>query len=275
MGFAWSAQAQSTSNESLSLQACQGDTIVFGFNITSPFTIGNTFSVEMSDASGNFAGNFVSINALLAYGVSSGNEIDVLVPDNTTQGVYKFRMISSNPVVISDTISNVIIGANPQTGFSAYNWFDKAGELTFCEGDTALLVVDAPPTGQSYTYQWLNGGAPIAGETGDTLFVIASGTYGVEVSSNLCDATSMDTIVNSYIPPAAVFAQGGAGINFVGIDSIRMCKGTIATLEHLGFPGPGILGFKYQWLKDDSVNIFGQPVIYPLVNDTLSSITVD
>ena len=115
MGFAWSAQAQSTSNESLSLQACQGDTIVFGFNITSPFNIGNTFSVEMSDASGNFAGNFVSINALLAYGVSSGNEIDVLVPDNTTQGVYKFRMISSNPVVISDTISNVIIGANPET----------------------------------------------------------------------------------------------------------------------------------------------------------------
>ena len=275
LGFSWSGFAQSTSNESLSLQACQGDTIVFGFNITSPFNIGNTFSVEMSDASGNFAGNFVSINALLAYGVSAGNEIDVLVPDNTTQGVYKFRMISSNPVAISDTIDNVIIGANPQTGFSAYNWFDKAGELTFCEGDTALLVVDAPPIGQSYTYQWLNGGAPIAGETGDTLFVIASGTYGVEVSSNLCDATSMDTVVNSYIPPAAVFAQGGAGINFVGIDSIRMCKGTIATLEHLGFPGPGILGFKYQWLKDDSVNIFGQPVIYPLLNDTLSSITVD
>ena len=113
LGFSWSGFAQSTSNESLSLQACQGDTIVFGFNITSPFNIGNTFSVEMSDASGNFAGNFVSINALLAYGVSAGNEIDVLVPDNTTQGVYKFRMISSNPVAISDTISNVIIGANP------------------------------------------------------------------------------------------------------------------------------------------------------------------
>ena len=73
LGFSWSGFAQSTSNESLSLQACQGDTIVFGFNITSPFNIGNTFSVEMSDASGNFAGNFVSTNALLAYGVSVGN----------------------------------------------------------------------------------------------------------------------------------------------------------------------------------------------------------
>ena len=116
-GFVCSGYAQSTSNESLSLQACQADTIVLSFDITSPFNIGNTFSVEMSDASGNFTGNFVSTNALLAYGVSVGNEIDVLIPDNTTQGLYKFRMISSNPVLISDTIPNVIIGANPTNRF--------------------------------------------------------------------------------------------------------------------------------------------------------------
>ncbi len=275
LGFSWSGFAQSTSNESLSLQACQGDTIVFGFNITSPFNIGNTFSVEMSDASGNFAGNFVSINALLAYGVSAGNEIDVLVPDNTTQGVYKFRMISSNPVAISDTISNVIIGANPETAITAFNWFDKAGEITFCEGDTALLVANQPPAGQSYTYQWLIGGGPMAGETDDTLLVIASGTYAIEVSSNLCDATSNDTIVNSYTPPTDIYALNGAGVNYVGMDSIRMCYGTVATLEYFAFPSPGITDYKYRWLKDDSTNIFGQPVIYALPNDTLNTINVD
>ncbi len=275
LGFSWSGFAQSTSNESLSLQACQGDTIVFGFNITSPFNIGNTFSVEMSDASGNFTGNFVSINALLAYGVSAGNEIDVLVPDNTTQGVYKFRMISSNPVAISDTISNVIIGANPETAITAFNWFDKAGEITFCEGDTALLVANQPPAGQSYTYQWLIGGGPMAGETDDTLLVIASGTYAIEVSSNLCDATSNDTIVNSYTPPTDIYALSGAGVNYVGMDSIRMCYGTVATLEYFAFPSPGITDYKYRWLKDDSTNIFGQPVIYALPNDTLNTINVD
>lgn len=275
LGFSWSSFAQSTSNESLSLQACQGDTIVFGFNITSPFNIGNTFSVEMSDASGNFAGNFVSTNALLAYGVSVGNEIDVLVPDNTPQGLYKFRMISSNPVVISDTISNVIIGANPETAITAFNWFDKAGEITFCEGDTALLVVNQPPAGQSYTYQWLIGGGPMAGEIDDTLLVIASGTYAIEVSSNLCDATSNDTIVNSYTPPTDIYALSGAGVNYVGMDSIRMCYGTVATLEYFAFPSPGITDYKYRWLKDDSTNIFGQPVIYGLPNDTLNTINVD
>ena len=273
--FAASSYGQSTANASLSLQACQGDTIVFSFDITSPYNVGNTFSVEMSNSSGAFAGNFVSVSPLLAYGVSSGNDIDVLIPDNTAQGVYSFRLVSSNPVRISDTISNVIIGANPNTGIVAYNWWDKNGVITFCEGDTAILVANAPPAGQSYTYQWLQGGAPMAGETDDSLLVIASGAYAIEVSSNLCDATSNDTIANTYSPGAEVFANGGAGISYIGIDSIQMCEGTIATLEHFSFPSPGITGYKYQWLKDDSVNIFGQPVMYPLIGDTLPTIDVD
>ena len=86
--FAANSFAQSTANASLSLQACQGDSIVFSFDIASPYNVGNTFSVEMSNSSGAFAGNFVSISPLLAYGISTSNDIDVLVPDNTTQGVY-------------------------------------------------------------------------------------------------------------------------------------------------------------------------------------------
>ncbi len=269
-----SAFSQSTTTPTISLQACQGDSLIMAFDITSPFNVGNTFSVEMSDNTGSFNGTFVSISPLLAYGVSTGNEIDVLIPDNTPQGVYKFRMVSSNPVVISDTISNVIIGANPTTAIAAYNWFDKAGEITFCEGDTALLVANQAPTGQSYTYQWLSGGGAIAGETNDTLFVTASGTYAIEVSSNLCDATSNDTIVNSYQPGTEVFANSGAGINYIGMDSIRMCEGTVATLEYFAFPSPGILGYEFNWLKADSVDIFGDTVWY-YTGDTTAAIDVD
>ncbi|MEZ7825219.1 MAG: hypothetical protein QMB18_03110, partial [Schleiferiaceae bacterium] len=53
-----SMNGQSTTNESISLQACQGDSIVFGFDISSPFNVGNTFSVEISNGSGNFSGSF-------------------------------------------------------------------------------------------------------------------------------------------------------------------------------------------------------------------------
>ena len=99
----------------------------------------------MSDNNGNFPGNIVSMSPLFAFGVSTGNQIDVLIPANINQGVYSFRLISSNPVIILDTIENVIIGANPMADFTAEDWFDKAGVLTFCEGDTALLVASQPP----------------------------------------------------------------------------------------------------------------------------------
>jgi gliding motility-associated-like protein len=267
--------AQTTVNESISLQACQGDTIVFGFDISSPFNVGNTFSVEMSDNTGAFSGNFVSISPLLAYGVSTGKAIDVLIPNTTPQGLYKFRMVSSNPVVISDTISNVIIGANPNTAFSAYNWFDKAGTMTVCEGDTAILVANAPPAGQSYTYQWLEGGVPLNNEINDSLFVVFSGAFAVEVSSNLCDARSHDTIVNTYAPPTEVYANPNPAITYVGIDSIQMCEGTVATLEYFAFPSPGITGYTFQWLKNDSIDLNGNMVWYPLKYDTLSTLNVD
>ena len=268
------AFGQSTTTPTISLQACQEDTLVMAFDITSPYNIGNLFSVEISDNNGNFTGNIVSMNPLVAFGVSTGNEIDVLIPENITQGVYKFRLISSNPVVISDTIENVIIGANPTTGFTAFNWFDKAGSLTFCEGDTALLVANQAPPGQSYSYQWLSGGASLAGETNDTLEVVISGTYAVEVNSNLCDAESNDTIVNSYSPPAEFFANNGAGISFIGNDSIQMCEGTVATFEHFAFPSPGILNYEYRWLKADSLDLFGDTVWY-YTGDTTSMVDVN
>ena len=72
-----------------------------------------------------------------------------------------------------------------------------------------------------------------------------------------------------------VYAQSGSGVNYVGMDSIRMCYGTVATLEYFAFPSPGITDYKYRWLKDDSTNIFGQPVMYALPNDTLNTIDVD
>jgi len=95
---------QNTYNENLSLRTCQEDTIVFGFDIASPFNLGNQFQVEISDASGNFGGTFVSVSPLFAHGVSTGNEIKVFIPTTISQGIYSFRLISSNPIVVSDTI---------------------------------------------------------------------------------------------------------------------------------------------------------------------------
>jgi gliding motility-associated-like protein len=269
-------KAQTTANESISLQACQGDSLQFSFDITSAFNPSNLFSVEMSNSSGIFSGNFVNSAPLLAYGVQTGYLIDVVIPDATPQGLYKFRLVGTDPAgFVSDTISNVIIGANPSALITAYNYWDKAGFLTICEGDTGLLVANRPPIGQTYTYQWRETGNPLSGEINDTLLVTESGVYSVEVSSNLCDATSNDTIMNTYTPPTAVFANNTPGVQYIGKDSIQMCYGTVATLEYFSFPAPGINGYSYQWLKNDSLDIFGDTVWYALPNDTLPTINVD
>ena len=272
--FAASSFGQSVSNTAISFQKCQGDTLVFTFDITSPFNVGNTFTLEMSDLNGDFNGNYIHITPLLAYGAATGLQLEAIVPDTSSQGSYDYRLISSSPFKLLDTVSN-IVAANPEASIVAFNWFDKNGEITFCEGDTAILVANAPPLGQNFDYQWLQGGAPMNNEIDDTLFVTASGVYAIEVSYGFCETTSNDTIANSYSPLAEIFANGGAGISYIGMDSIQMCEGTVATLEHLSFTSPGITGYKYQWLKDDSVNIFGQPVMYPLVGDTLPTIDVD
>ena len=272
--IAASSFGQSVSNTAISFQKCQGDTLVFTFDITSPFNVGNTFTLEMSDLNGDFNGNYIHITPLLAYGAATGLQLEAIVPDTSSQGSYDYRLISSSPFKLLDTVSN-IVAANPEASIVAFNWFDKNGEITFCEGDTAILVANAPPLGQNFDYQWLQGGAPMNNEIDDTLFVTASGVYAIEVSYGFCETTSNDTIANSYSPLAEIFANGGAGISYIGMDSIQMCEGTVATLEHLSFTSPGITGYKYQWLKDDSVNIFGQPVMYPLVGDTLPTIDVD
>ncbi len=134
--------------------------------------------------------------------------------------------------------------------------------LLFCEGDTAFWLQIAPPQVRAIRTKWFQWRRQFAGETNDTLFVTASGTYAIEVSSNLCDAESNDTIVNSYSPPAEFFANNGAGISFIGNDSIQMCEGTVANFEHFAFPSPGILNYEYRWLKADSLDLFGDTVWY-------------
>jgi len=273
--FVLSSYGQSIDNTAISSQKCQGDTLVFTFEITSPFNTNNFFRLEMSDLNGNFNGNFIHISPLFAYGAIPGQlQLEGIIPDTASEGTYDYRLISSDPFISLDTVTN-LVGANPEASIVGYNWFNKNGQITFCEGDTAILVANEPPLGQTFLYQWLQSGSPINNETDDTLLVTASGAYAIEISLGFCETVTNDTIVNAYSPSAEIWVNSGAGISYIGIDSIQMCEGTVATLEDFGFPSPGINGYMYQWLKDDSLDIFGNRVLYPLEGDTLPTIDVN
>lgn len=266
--------AQSVNSVTLPPSACQGDTIVMTFSITSPYNLGNTFYVEMSDTAGSFTPSTIVSNVTPLNTVSTGNTIDVYVPNNAIQGAYKFRLRSSQNGV-ETVISNIVIAGNPVASITAVNYFQlfPGGPLLFCEGDTAMLVANQPPLGQAYDYQWLEGGAAMAGETNDTLYVTTSGAYSIEIGQGLCDTRLNDTLVNSFDPYAEIAVSPGMGITFLSNDSIQMCVGTVATLgvTSLAPPGPT---YTYQWIKTDSVDIFGNTVTYAVPGATNQTLDV-
>ena len=265
-------QAQQITNVNTSTQNCQGDTITVSFAVVAPLNAGNQFQVEISDQSGVFNGDFIEITPLLGFGVG-GYNMDAIIPATLGQGAYKIRIFGNNPITYSDTISNVIVGALPNTDFAIYGSYTYNGTERYCADDTVFVVGPIPPLGESHSYQWYQNGSQMAGETDDTLVLVnMSGVFSVEVARGLCSDMSSDTIINVYTPPAFIFASPSPDIQIVGADSIQFCEGTVATLNA---PVPfGLDTFYYQWYTD-SIDFFGTPIRYALPNDTLQTIDID
>ena len=97
------------------------------FNTPSP----NVFSVQISDPTGNFGGSPATIGT--ATSVSNGSISCTLPSTLLTGGLYRFRMVSSNPPVIGpDNGANLTITAialNTPTVISN----------SFCQGETFVL----------------------------------------------------------------------------------------------------------------------------------------
>lgn len=271
-----STTAQTVTNVNTSSQNCQCDTVQVTFTVNAPFNAGNQFRVELSEPNGTFAGNFIETAPLTSFSVG-GKSIQAIIPCATSQGVYKVRITSSNPIAASDTLENIIIGRNPNTNVTIFGTYSFGPTQRFCAGDTAYIVGPPPPIGETHDYQWYNNGSILPGETDDTLMVLTSGVYSVQVTLGLCDAFSSDTIINAYTPPAFVLSTADPAIQIiskVGSDSIQMCEGTVATLNAPITSQPGMVDFKYQWLTD-SVDLFGNPIFKVLKNDTLQTLLID
>ncbi len=266
--FGWS---QAITNVNTSSQNCQCDTINVSFAVTSPLNAGNQFKVELSTSAGAFPGTYIQINPLLGFNIGAYN-MDAIIPCNTLQGLYKIRIVASNPVMASDTLSNIIIGRKPNTNMTVYGTYTFGQTQRFCDGDTAYLVGPVPPIGETHTYQWMANGTPMPGEINDSLVVTSSGVYSVKVALGLCDAISKDTIINSFSPPAIIISTPDPGIQLIGIDSIQMCEGTVATLSGYATADPKY-DYHYQWMVD-TVDLFGAPAYKPLAGDTLSTLLV-
>jgi len=276
----WIGQSQAISNVNTSSQNCQGDTITVFFSVTQALNPGNQFRVELSTPSspnppGNsFPGTFIETSLLTGFNIGVYS-MQAILPAASPQGLYQIRITASNPLIVSDTLSGIIIGRRPNTDIAIYGTYTFNNEQRFCSGDTAILVGPAPPFGETHQYQWFQGGTPIPGATNDTLIVTTSGSYAVRVTLGLCDKLSADTVVNAITPPTFIFHTPDPNILIIstaGIDSILMCEGTVAQLNGPTSSNP-LIDFRYQWLQD-SIGAFGQKIFYALAGDTLSTLSV-
>ncbi|MFN3916687.1 MAG: LamG-like jellyroll fold domain-containing protein [Flavobacteriales bacterium] len=86
---------------------CAGAPLSVDYNATGDFLANNTFTLQMSNASGSFA-NPIPITTV----TPTSGTINTFVPTGTPSGSgYRFRIISALPVIISDTTNTVTVNA--------------------------------------------------------------------------------------------------------------------------------------------------------------------
>ncbi len=89
--------------------ACFGPAVSFNviFQKTGNYTSGNKFIAQLSDASGGW-GSPINIGSITST-VSNGYPIPSIIPANTSVGSgYKIRVVSTTPVIISNSVSFII-----------------------------------------------------------------------------------------------------------------------------------------------------------------------
>jgi len=132
--FSYLTYGQTISTSSLSSTSfCQDDQTQVGYTITGSYNSGNTFYVELSDASGGFT----SPDTIGSQTTTSAGNILVTLPAPINPGSgYRVRVVSDNPVVIgSDNGQNISVDGTTlsDTIFGTNEWHVFAYESDFGE----------------------------------------------------------------------------------------------------------------------------------------------
>ena len=159
------------------LSLCTGSTYLIPYTATGSYSAGNSFTAQLSDASGSFA---APVDIGTTGSVVSGS-IGVFILSGTVPGVgYRIRVVSSMPVVTgTDNGADIHIAAPPAVTITA-----SAGVLSAGAGFAA--------------YSWYLNGGVIAGATSASYTPTQSGSYTVTVTNaNGCSNTSAAFVYTS------------------------------------------------------------------------------
>ena len=211
----------------LSAAYCAGQTASVSYNSDLTHTAGNTFTVQLSDANGNF-GSPTTIGSLSS--TAASGSINITIPANISYGTgYRMRIVSSAPA--NNGANN---GSNITLGIQQTPTLSAGSPSAACDG-----TVNITSTGSFSSYAWSGGG------TASSLSVTANGTYTLTVTdANGCTATASVT-VSSIIPCCTAPAQAGA---IAGVQTLCP-NATAATLTSTTAASGGVGTLEYRWQR--------------------------
>ncbi len=218
-------------------------TVNFSFSPVASFATGNTFYLQLSDASGSFAAPTEVANSSTI--VTSPGLLVFSVPSNFVGGEgFKFRIRSTSPALLSPESNAVPIHFQTFTNIFYIN--NQLPTAKFCAGNSLTLSIDNPTTPPTtltnLKYRWFKNNVEIAGQTSPSLVVNTIGKYYVEINYGSCTTSSsltrsQEVNVTSApaVPPINITSSNGTEVS-IGNPT------TLSTVQNSSYA--------YQWYKD-------------------------
>ena len=216
--FAPTSPLQKNITTSLSVNEkskCAGNQLTVPFTTTGDFNVNESYSVFLSDETGNFKnerligkGTKSPIVCSLPLPTTSGNTPDI--PDLITGNNYRYR-IEAPKSSVSSLPSEVITISSPEAILVRTVYYA-------CEGSS--ITLKSSVIKDTYSYQWSQNGQKINNGNTDKLVIKASGTYFLQVTEKGCTTQSVSkgvnfgkTLDNVYISVPRNTTCEGYGIN--------------------------------------------------------------
>jgi hypothetical protein len=214
------------------------------FTTSGSFGAGNTFKLELSDASGAFTTPTLLSNTPTLSG--STGEFSFFLPAGTYGTGYKLRVTSSNPIISATSNPIPSYYKSFPSGFFINN---KISTVNICGSgsfplsiDNGPLSNDSPADYPALKYKWYKGTTVIAGQTGTSINVSSSGVYRVFIDYGTCSTFNDGQVEKSQSVTVNIVASGAT---FAITSSLgnTFCSSSSTTLSTDA-------GYAYQWFRD-------------------------
>ncbi len=235
-------------------QACASESFnsysaSFVFSPESALNASNQFTVELSDAEGDFTEPTIIYTSSSGSITASPATVNFALPETTAGENYKIRIKSSSPVATS--APSVAFAAYYKLQDSPFTINNLVSTGAYCTGGNYLLSIDNPGTGNNdsplnyptLTFNWYKEITTTTSEfiaNGPTLVVSEEGTYFVETNYGTCTSNSF----SNRVTISEVSISGQAEATIVSSLGNPYCpEQGLTTLSTIG-------GISHQWFKD-------------------------